>query len=196
LRRQGSRPQRLFELEQSVLALMRGLLRSLMGQAANVERFKANLDHLYALHAKYDIRSGQPVVADNAWGHLQLDATVLFLLQLAQLTRSGLVVVAGPAQAAFVQNLVFYLSRAYRVADYGIWERGDKGNNGAPERNASSIGLVKAALEAARGLDLYGPHGDGQQRLWLPQMPSCACAGPWRPCCRRSPPARRWTAPA
>jgi phosphorylase kinase alpha/beta subunit len=54
------------------------------------------------------------------------------------------------------------------VADYGIWERGDECNNGAPERNASSIGLVKAALEAARGLDLYGPHGDGQQRLWVP----------------------------
>jgi phosphorylase kinase alpha/beta subunit len=60
------------------------------------------------------------------------------------------------------------LSRAYRVADYGIWERGDECNNGAPEHNASSIGLVKAALEAARGLDLYGLHGDGQQRLWVP----------------------------
>jgi phosphorylase kinase alpha/beta subunit len=54
------------------------------------------------------------------------------------------------------------------VADYGIWERGDKGNHGLPERNASSIGLVKAALEALDGLDLYGPHGDGRCRLLIP----------------------------
>ncbi len=167
-RRQGGRPQRVFELEQSVLALMRGLLRSMMGQAAKVERFKADQDLLDALHAKYDTATGQPVVADNAWGHLQLDATSLFLLQLAQLTRSGLVVVVSQAQVAFLQNLIFYLSRAYRVADYGIWERGDKGNNGAPERNASSIGLVKAALEAVDGLDPFGPKGDGRLLLWVP----------------------------
>ncbi|MFZ9621847.1 MAG: glycoside hydrolase family 15 protein, partial [Prochlorococcaceae cyanobacterium] len=56
----------------------------------------------------------------------------------------------------------------YRVRDYGIWERGDKGNHGLPERNASSIGLVKAALEALEGLDLYGPHGDGSATLVIP----------------------------
>ena len=50
-RRQGGRPQRVFELEQSVLALMRGLLRSMMGQAAKVERFKADQELLNALHA-------------------------------------------------------------------------------------------------------------------------------------------------
>ena len=158
----------MYALEQSVLALMRGLMRSMMAQAAKVERFKASQELLDALHAKYDTATGQPVVADNAWGHLQLDATSLFVLQLAQLTRSGLVVVANAAQAAFVQNLIYYLCRAYRVADYGIWERGDKGNNGAPERNASSIGLVKAALEASAGLDPFGPHGDGRHILWVP----------------------------
>ena len=167
-RRQGQRPARVYALEQSVLALMRGLMRSMMAQAAKVERFKASQELLDALHAKYDTATGQPVVADNAWGHLQLDATSLFVLQLAQLTRSGLVVVANAAQAAFVQNLIYYLCRAYRVADYGIWERGDKGNNGAPERNASSIGLVKAALEASSGLDPFGPHGDGRHTLWVP----------------------------
>ena len=167
-RRQGQRPARVYALEQSVLALMRGLMRSMMAQAAKVERFKASQELLDALHAKYDTETGQPVVADNAWGHLQLDATSLFVLQLAQLTRSGLVVVANAAQAAFVQNLIYYLCRAYRVADYGIWERGDKGNNGAPERNASSIGLVKAALEASSGLDPFGPHGDGRHTLWVP----------------------------
>ena len=122
-RRQGQRPARVYALEQSVLALMRGLMRSMMAQAAKVERFKASQELLDALHAKYDTETGQPVVADNAWGHLQLDATSLFVLQLALLTRSGLVVVANGAPAAFVQNLIYYLCRAYRVADYGIWER-------------------------------------------------------------------------
>lgn len=160
--------RRAFELEQRVLQLMRGLLNAMERQAAKVERFKHSLDRRDALHAKFDTSSGAPVVPDDGWGHLQLDATALFLLQLAQLTRSGLVVVRSNHERDFVQNLVYYVARAYRVADYGIWERGDKGNHGLPERNASSIGLVKAALEALDDLDLYGPEGDGSCCLVIP----------------------------
>jgi phosphorylase kinase alpha/beta subunit len=160
--------RRVYELEGRVLQLMRGLLTAMLRQAPKVERFKHSLHRLHAIHAKFDTASGGPVVADDGWGHLQLDATALFLLQLAQLTRSGLVVVQSRHECDFVQNLVYYVARAYRVADYGIWERGDKGNHGLPERNASSIGLVKAALEALEGLDLYGPHGDGSCCLVIP----------------------------
>jgi len=160
--------RRVYELEGRVLQLMRGLLNAMLRQAPKVERFKHSLHRLHAIHAKFDTASGGPVVADDGWGHLQLDATALFLLQLAQLTRSGLVVVQSSHECDFVQNLVYYVARAYRVADYGIWERGDKGNHGLPERNASSIGLVKAALEALEGLDLYGPHGDGSYCLVIP----------------------------
>jgi phosphorylase kinase alpha/beta subunit len=160
--------RRAFELEQRVLLLMRGLLTAMLRQSAKVERFKHSLHRLDALHAKFDTATGEPVVGDEGWGHLQLDATALFLLQLAQLTRAGLVVVRSSHECDFVQNLVYYVARAYRVADYGIWERGDKGNHGLPERNASSIGLVKAALEALEGLDLYGPHGDGSRSLVIP----------------------------
>ena len=167
-RRQSGPCRRSFELEQRVLQLMRGLLRAMLRQAAKVERFKTSLDRLDAIHAKFDTDSGEPVVADDGWGHLQLDATALFLLQLAQLTRSGLVIVQSSHECDFIQNLAYYVARAYRVADYGIWERGDKGNHGLPERNASSIGLVKAALEALEGLDLYGPHGDGSCCLTIP----------------------------
>ena len=39
-----------------------------------------------------------------------------------------------------VQNLVFYIESAYCIADYGIWERGDKSNTGILELNSSSIG--------------------------------------------------------
>jgi phosphorylase kinase alpha/beta subunit len=160
--------RRAFELEQRVLQLMRGLMTAMLRQAAKVERFKTSLDPLDAIHAKFDTDSGLPVVADDGWGHLQLDATGLFLLQLAQLTRAGLVVVQTSHERDFVQNLAYYVARAYRVADYGIWERGDKGNHGLPERNASSIGLVKAALETLDGLDLFGPHGDGRGCLTIP----------------------------
>ncbi|MFL0777113.1 MAG: glycoside hydrolase family 15 protein, partial [Prochlorococcus sp.] len=160
---------RAWELEQRVLALMRGLLNAMLRQAQKVERFKHSLDPLDALHAKYDTGTGEPVVADDAWGHLQLDATSVFLLQLAQLTRAGLSVVQSRHETDFVQNLVYYIARAYRVADYGIWERGDKGNHGLPERNASSIGLAKAALEALENLDLFGINGDGSAKVQIPQ---------------------------
>nr|WP_259736716.1 glycoside hydrolase family 15 protein [Synechococcus sp. CS-1329] len=156
------------ELNQRVLQLMRGLLTAMLRQSAKVERFKRSLDRLDAIHAKFDTGTGHPVVSDDGWGHLQLDATALYLLQLAQLTRAGLVVVQSSHERDFLQNLVYYVARAYRIADYGIWERGDKGNHGEPERNASSIGLVKAALEALEGLDLYGPHGDGSCCLHIP----------------------------
>ena len=167
-RRQCGASQRVYELEARVLQLMRGLLNAMLRQAPKVERFKHSLHRLHAIHAKFDTASGAPVVPDDGWGHLQLDATALFLLQLAQLTRSGLVVLQTSHECDFVQNLVYYVARAYRVADYGIWERGDKGNHGQPERNASSIGLVKAALESLEGLDLFGPHGDGSCCLVIP----------------------------
>ena len=167
-RRLRGASRRVYELEARVLQLMRGLLNAMLRQASKVERFKHSLHRLHAIHAKFDTATGSAVVADDGWGHLQLDATALFLLQLAQLTRSGLVVVQSSHERDFVQNLVYYVARAYRVADYGIWERGDKGNHGLPERNASSIGLVKAALESLEGLDLYGPHGDGRSCLVIP----------------------------
>ena len=168
-RHHGGTTQRSWELEQRVLGLMRGLLNSMMRQASKVERFKYSLDPLDALHAKYNSANGDQVVADDGWGHLQLDATSLFLLQLAQLSRGGIAVIRNRHEVAFIQNLVYYVARAYRVPDYGIWERGDKGNEGLPERNASSIGMAKAALEALDGVDLFSSHGDGSVQVLVPQ---------------------------
>lgn len=39
-------------------------------------------------------------------------------------------------EVAFVQNLVFYLERAYRIPDYGMWERGTKQNRNITELHA------------------------------------------------------------
>ncbi len=150
---------RTYLLEQSVVKLMRGLLTAMMRQAHKVEKFKHTQNPLDALHAKYDTKSGGVVVGDHEWGHLQLDATSLFLLMLAQMTASGLRIVFTIDEVNFVQNLVHYISRTYRTPDYGIWERGNKINHGIAELNASSIGMAKAALEAMSGFNLFGKEG-------------------------------------
>lgn len=141
------------QLQTSVVGLMRGLLLAMMGQSDKVERFKYTQDPLDGLHAKYDAATGRPVVGDAHWGHLQIDATSLFLLFLAQMTAGGLKIVETANEVDFVQNLVHYIGPAYRIADYGIWERGRKSNDGVVEINASSVGMAKAALEAMDGLE-------------------------------------------
>lgn len=150
---------RTFELEQSVVKLMRGLLFCMLRQAHKVERFKETQSFLDCLHAKYNTSTGDVVVGDDKWGHLQLDATSLFVLMLAQMTASGLHIIYSIDEVHFIQNLVYYIGRAYRTPDYGIWERGNKINRGNPELNASSVGMAKAALEAINGLDLFGVRG-------------------------------------
>ncbi|GAB4201177.1 MAG: hypothetical protein Fur006_53350 [Coleofasciculaceae cyanobacterium] len=150
---------RTFELEHSVVKLMRGLLFCMMRQAHKVEQFKETQSLLDALHAKYNTSTGDVVVDDDKWGHLQLDATSLFLLMLAQMTASGLHIIYTMDEVSFVQNLVYYIGRAYRTPDYGIWERGNKINHGNAELNASSVGMAKAALQAIDGLDLFGVRG-------------------------------------
>ena len=155
-RRHDYKPDRAIMLEACVVRLMRGLLSAMMAQAHKVERFKQTQDPLDGLHAKYDADTGAPVVEDDGWGHLQIDATSLFLLYLAQMSAAGLKIVETRNDLDFVQNIVHYISPAYRIADYGIWERGHKSNDGVVEINASSVGMAKAALEAMDGFVFLG----------------------------------------
>ncbi|OCT94195.1 phosphorylase b kinase regulatory subunit alpha, liver isoform isoform X1 [Xenopus laevis] len=148
-----------YELEQSVVKLMRGILHCMIRQVDKVEKFKHTQSTKDCLHAKYNTATCSTIVGDDQWGHLQVDATSLFLLCLAQMTAAGLRIVFTLDEVAFIQNLVFYIEAAYKVADYGMWERGDKTNQGIPELNASSVGMAKAALEAIDELDLFGAHG-------------------------------------
>ena len=159
-RRSNQNQGRTYLLEQSVVKVMRGLLTAMMKQADKVEKFKLSQNPSDALHAKYNTTSGGIVVGDNEWGHLQLDATSLFLLMLCQMTASGLRIVFTIDEVNFVQNLVHYISRTYRTPDYGIWERGHKINHGIAELNASSIGMAKAALESLSGFNLFGKDGN------------------------------------
>uniref|UniRef100_A0A8C1KJ50 Phosphorylase b kinase regulatory subunit n=1 Tax=Cyprinus carpio TaxID=7962 RepID=A0A8C1KJ50_CYPCA len=148
-----------YELEQSVVKLMRGLLQCMMRQLDKVEKFKYSKNTNDCLHAKYHTGTCATVVGDQEWGHLQVDATSIFMLFLAQMTASGLKIVYTRDEVDAVQNLIFYIESAYKVADFGMWERGDKTNTGIPEINASSIGMAKAALEALDGLNLFGAKG-------------------------------------
>ena len=155
---------RSYLLSQSVVKLMRGLLSSMMRQADKVEAFKTTLNPIDALHAKYGTLTGLAVVGDDEWGHLQLDATSLYLLMLAQMIASGLHLIYTMDEVDFIQNLVHYVSHTYYTPDYGIWERGNKINHGTTEINCSSVGMAKAALEVMDGFNLFG-EGTGQEAI-------------------------------
>ncbi|XP_061566548.1 phosphorylase b kinase regulatory subunit alpha, skeletal muscle isoform isoform X2 [Cololabis saira] len=148
-----------YELEQSVVKLMRGVFQCILRQVEKVEKFKYSRSTSDSLHAKYNTHTCATIVGDDQWGHLQVDATSLFLLFLAQMTASGLHIIYTQDEVDVVQNLMFYIEAAYKVADYGMWERGDKTNQGITEINASSIGMAKAALEALDELNLFGAKG-------------------------------------
>ncbi len=131
---------RTYELEHSVVKTMRGLLHSMMKQATKVEAFKYSQSPSDCLHAKYATHTGDTVVGDqevsisrssqtlqqkiltmvaffavwHQWGHLQIDATSIFVLFIAQMTASGMRIIYTSDEVDFVQNLVFYIERAYR----------------------------------------------------------------------------------
>ena len=176
-------PGRLFELEQSVVKLMRGLLFCMLRQADKVERFKQTQSPLDALHAKYSTHSGDVVVGDDEWGHLQLDATSLFILILAQMTASGLPAIYTLDEVNFVQNLVYYIGRTYRTPDFGLWERGDKINHGSasldPCQHVFRADLPKhGGIQHHRRRQAARPQAARRQHAQLPV---------WRSLARRNP---------
>ncbi|MEQ2213869.1 Phosphorylase b kinase regulatory subunit alpha, partial [Xenoophorus captivus] len=87
-----------------------------------VEKFKHTQTTKDCLHAKYNTATCGMVVRDDQWGHLQVDATSIYLLMLAQMTASGaseihsLRIISNLDEVAFIQNLVFYIEAAYKVA--------------------------------------------------------------------------------
>ncbi|VBB34214.1 unnamed protein product [Acanthocheilonema viteae] len=164
------------ELGLTCVKTMQSLLECMMRQSNKVEQFKLYQRKNDALHAKYSAKTKSTVVGDYEWGHLQIDAISLFLLTLAQLTASGLQIVRNFDEVAFVQNLVYYIEAGYRTPDYGVWERGDKTNQGIRELNSSSVGMVKAALQALNDVgDLFGDGSKGSVIHVLPdQIQQCS----------------------
>lgn len=150
---------RTHELAQCAVKCMRGILECWLRQADKVEKFKQSQISKNALHSKFHIVTGDAITNDDEYEHLQIDCVALFLIFLVQMIQSGLQIIFTTDEVSFVQNLVFYVERAYRTPDFGMWERGSKYNNGSSELHASSIGLAKAALESINGENLFGSQG-------------------------------------
>ncbi|XP_059616848.1 probable phosphorylase b kinase regulatory subunit beta isoform X1 [Phlebotomus argentipes] len=148
-----------YELGQSTVKCMRGILECWIKQSRRVEFFKSRQCSLHALHCKFHLYTGEQVLPDDNYNHLQIDVVSVYLIFLVQMITSGLQIVYTQDEVAFVQNLVYYVERAYRTPDFGIWERGSKYNDGTPEIHASSIGFAKSALEAINGCNLFGEKG-------------------------------------
>lgn len=55
------------------------------------------------------------------------------------MTTSGLQIIYTKDEVAFVQNLVYFIERAYRTPDYAMWERGSSYNDNTPEIHARLV---------------------------------------------------------
>ena len=180
--RQAGLPARAAHYENRAIAVLRGLLKAMQGQAEKVARFCESGSARDALHAKYDATSGLPISGDADWGHLQLDATSLFLLICTDMTGAGLRIIRTQNEAQFLSSLADYVALAWRCGDYGMWERGDKRNIGRVERNMTSLGLAKAALHALPQTSFPLDDGDVPARI-APRPPEllamfdCALCG-------------------
>ncbi|XP_030060241.1 phosphorylase b kinase regulatory subunit beta isoform X2 [Microcaecilia unicolor] len=150
---------RTHELEHSAVKCMRGILYCYMRQADKVEQFKQDPSPSKCLHSIFNVHTGDEILSYDEYGHIQINAVSLFLLYLVEMISSGLQIIYNTDEVSFIQNLVFCVERAYRVPDFGIWERGSKYNNGSIELHSSSVGLAKAALEAINGFNLFGNQG-------------------------------------
>nr|XP_023013016.1 probable phosphorylase b kinase regulatory subunit beta isoform X1 [Leptinotarsa decemlineata] len=148
-----------YELGQSAVKCMRGILECWERQSKRIELFKQKQCSSHALHVKFHMITGYEIFNDNEYNHLQIDVVSIYLLFLVQMITSGLQIIYTQDEVAFVQNLVYYVERAYRTPDFGMWERGCKYNDGTPEIHASSIGFAKSALEAINGCNLFGEKG-------------------------------------
>ncbi|VDN59284.1 unnamed protein product [Dracunculus medinensis] len=157
------------ELRQSAVKALRGILFCWMQQLDDLNNFKEKNSSEYALHARFDLHTGMilPSPEEKMFGHLQMDLIALYLLTLVELIAGGVQVIYTHDEVCFVQNLVFYIERTYRTPDFGMWERGTRYNNGKIELHASSLGLVKAALEAINGFNLFGALGTSSSVIYV-----------------------------
>ncbi len=127
------------ELGQSTVKGMRGILQCWIRQAGRVEEFKGHQCPQHALHCKFNLGTGDVVKGgggEEDKHHLQIDVVSLWLIWLVQMTSSGLQMIYTQDEVSFVQNLVYYVERAYRTPDYGMWGRGSKYNDGSAEIHA------------------------------------------------------------
>lgn len=61
-----------YELGQSAIKCMRGILECWMKQSSRVELFKKNQSNRFALHCKFHLDNGSEVFKDEDYNHLQV----------------------------------------------------------------------------------------------------------------------------
>ncbi|XP_065573924.1 probable phosphorylase b kinase regulatory subunit beta isoform X2 [Artemia franciscana] len=161
-----------YELGQSAVKCIRGILSCWFRETSKVENFKSSQRVEYALHTYFDLATGAELSSEEftfkeGKNNLQIDVISLFLVFLVQMITSGLQIIYTSDEIFFIQNLVYYVERAYRTPDFGMWARGSKYNEGKPEIHASSIGMAKAALEAINGCNLFGDRGCANSVIYV-----------------------------
>ena len=157
-----------YELGQAAVMGMQGILSCWMRQSNHLEIFKHKQGANEPLHSIFDMDTSAAVKSTDHYNHLQIDVVSLYIMFLVQCISSGLEIISTIDEVNFVQNLVYYVERSYRIPDFGMWERGSTANNGTCELNASSIGMAKAALEAIGGFNLFGKgHGSAWSKIMV-----------------------------
>lgn len=91
-----------YELGQSTVKCMRGILSCWIKQAQRVELFKKNQCSQHALHVKFNITTGDVVLGDDEYNHLQIDVVSIYLLYLVQMITSGLQIIYTQVEHEFI----------------------------------------------------------------------------------------------
>jgi phosphorylase kinase alpha/beta subunit len=63
---------RSYELSQSAVKCMRGILQCWLAQAAQIEKFKQQQASERALHSKFHLETGNEIISEKNYGHLQV----------------------------------------------------------------------------------------------------------------------------
>lgn len=82
-----------YELGQSAVKCMRGILECWIKQAHRVELFKQRQSNQHALHSKFHLHTGEEIYSDELYNHLQIDVVSIYLIFLVQMITSGLQII-------------------------------------------------------------------------------------------------------
>lgn len=82
-----------YELGQSAVKCMRGILECWIKQATRIELFKKNQSNTHALHVKFHLITGDQIFDDDEYHHLQIDVVSIYLIFLVQMITSGLQII-------------------------------------------------------------------------------------------------------
>nr|KAI8726882.1 phosphorylase b kinase regulatory subunit beta-like [Biomphalaria glabrata] len=123
----------------------------MMGRKVQIQ-----LSPAYALHSTFDLVTGYPAYRGKEYEHLQSCTispglpvnrnTVSAKMMLKSMNEFFLLLFQGihsTDEVNFIQNLVFYVERAYRTPDSGMWERG---NITMEAQRFMPVGIARAAL--------------------------------------------------